>query len=180
MPEEHLQLQNYNSVGSPGVPRRMARKHGNFQPVPRNDRRFWPDASGCAFYFRLSGPVAAGRKGAALTGGPSQRAPETWRALAIQRRWTPIAPGSRNARVPDLALSPARHRRALIAFRLLGTQLFAMSRIELFFAIVTVIGFAKGNRNAFKHGRYTAEAIARRREISKLIAAMKASARQVV
>jgi hypothetical protein len=30
-------------------------------------------------------------------------------------------------------------------------------------------GAPKGNRNAFKHGRYTAEAIARRREISKLI-----------
>jgi hypothetical protein len=41
-------------------------------------------------------------------------------------------------------------------------------------------GAPKGNRNAFKHGRYTADAIARRREISKLIAAMKASARQVI
>ena len=30
-------------------------------------------------------------------------------------------------------------------------------------------GAPKGNRNAFKHGRYTAEAIARRREISALI-----------
>ena len=30
-------------------------------------------------------------------------------------------------------------------------------------------GAPKGNRNAIKHGRYTAEAIARRREISTLI-----------
>jgi hypothetical protein len=30
-----------------------------------------------------------------------------------------------------------------------------------------------GNKNAFKHGRYTAEAIARRREISDLLRAMK-------
>jgi hypothetical protein len=33
-----------------------------------------------------------------------------------------------------------------------------------------------GNKNAFKHGRYTAEAIARRREISDLLRAMKALA----
>jgi hypothetical protein len=32
-------------------------------------------------------------------------------------------------------------------------------------------GAPKGNRNAYKHGRYTAEAIARRREISALIRA---------
>jgi hypothetical protein len=30
-------------------------------------------------------------------------------------------------------------------------------------------GAPKGNRNAFKHGRYTAAAIARRREIAALI-----------
>nr|WP_283807634.1 hypothetical protein [Bradyrhizobium lablabi] len=30
-------------------------------------------------------------------------------------------------------------------------------------------GAPKGNRNAFKHGRYAAEAIARRRNISALI-----------
>ena len=30
-----------------------------------------------------------------------------------------------------------------------------------------------GNKNALKHGRYTAESIARRREISSLIRAMK-------
>jgi uncharacterized protein YjcR len=35
-------------------------------------------------------------------------------------------------------------------------------------------GAPKGNKNAFKHGRYTAEAIARRREISGLLRAMKA------
>ena len=37
-------------------------------------------------------------------------------------------------------------------------------------------GAPKGNKNALKHGRYTAEAIARRREISGLIRAMKALA----
>jgi hypothetical protein len=35
----------------------------------------------------------------------------------------------------------------------------------------------KGNKNALKHGRYTAEAIARRRQISRLLRAMKALAR---
>jgi hypothetical protein len=30
----------------------------------------------------------------------------------------------------------------MIASRLLGTQLFAMNRVELFFVTVTVIGFA--------------------------------------
>jgi hypothetical protein len=30
-------------------------------------------------------------------------------------------------------------------------------------------GAPKGNKNAFKHGRYTADAIARRREISELL-----------
>jgi hypothetical protein len=39
-------------------------------------------------------------------------------------------------------------------------------------------GAPKGNRNAFKHGRYTAEAIARRREISALIRVTRSS-RQV-
>jgi hypothetical protein len=34
----------------------------------------------------------------------------------------------------------------------------------------------KGNKNALKHGRYTAEAIARRRQISALLRAMKALA----
>ena len=37
-------------------------------------------------------------------------------------------------------------------------------------------GAPKGNRNAFKHGRYAAEAIAQRREISDLIRMMKALA----
>jgi hypothetical protein len=37
-------------------------------------------------------------------------------------------------------------------------------------------GAPNGNRNAFKHGLYTAEAIARRREISALIRAMNALA----
>jgi hypothetical protein len=37
-------------------------------------------------------------------------------------------------------------------------------------------GAPKGNKNALKHGRYTAEAIARRREISGLLRAMKALA----
>jgi hypothetical protein len=39
------------------------------------------------------------------------------------------------------------------------------------------LGAPKGNRNALKHGRYTAEAIARRREIAELVSAMKALAR---
>ena len=34
-------------------------------------------------------------------------------------------------------------------------------------------GAPKGNRNAFKHGRYTAEAIASRREVAALIRAMR-------
>ena len=33
-------------------------------------------------------------------------------------------------------------------------------------------GAPKGNRNAFKHGRYTAEALVRRREVAALIRAM--------
>ena len=33
-------------------------------------------------------------------------------------------------------------------------------------------GAPKGNKNAFKHGRYTAEAIANRREIATLLRAM--------
>jgi hypothetical protein len=36
---------------------------------------------------------------------------------------------------------------------------------------------SKSNKNAFKHGRYTAEAIERRRKISGLIRAMKALAK---
>jgi uncharacterized protein YjcR len=39
-------------------------------------------------------------------------------------------------------------------------------------------GAPKGNQNAFKHGRYTTEAIARRREISELIRSMKALAEE--
>ena len=38
-------------------------------------------------------------------------------------------------------------------------------------------GAPKGNKNALKHGRYTAEAIARRREIAMLLRAAKALAR---
>jgi hypothetical protein len=37
-------------------------------------------------------------------------------------------------------------------------------------------GAPKGNRNALKHGRYTAEALARRREVAALIRAMRALA----
>jgi hypothetical protein len=37
-------------------------------------------------------------------------------------------------------------------------------------------GAPMGNKNAFKHGHYTAEAIAERREISALLRAMKALA----
>jgi hypothetical protein len=35
-------------------------------------------------------------------------------------------------------------------------------------------GAPKGNRNALKHGRYTAEAVASRREVAALIRAMRA------
>jgi uncharacterized protein YjcR len=38
-------------------------------------------------------------------------------------------------------------------------------------------GAPKGNKNAFKHGRYTAEVIERRRETSELVRAMRALAR---
>ena len=38
-------------------------------------------------------------------------------------------------------------------------------------------GAPKGNKNALKHGRYTARAIAQRREIAELLRAMKAFAR---
>ncbi len=37
-------------------------------------------------------------------------------------------------------------------------------------------GAPKGNRNAFKHGRYTAEAVASRREVAALIRTMRALA----
>ena len=37
-------------------------------------------------------------------------------------------------------------------------------------------GAPKGNKNALKHGRYTAEAIASRREVAALIRAMRALA----
>jgi hypothetical protein len=37
-------------------------------------------------------------------------------------------------------------------------------------------GAPKGNKNALKHGRYAAKAIARRHEISGLVRAMKALA----
>jgi hypothetical protein len=37
-------------------------------------------------------------------------------------------------------------------------------------------GAPKGNRNAFKHGRYTAEALARRREVAALLRTMRALA----
>ena len=38
-------------------------------------------------------------------------------------------------------------------------------------------GAPKGNKNAFKHGRYTAEEIANRREITALLQTMRALAR---
>ena len=34
-------------------------------------------------------------------------------------------------------------------------------------------GAPKGNKNALKHGRYTAEAVARRREVAAIVRAMK-------
>jgi hypothetical protein len=41
-------------------------------------------------------------------------------------------------------------------------------------------GAPRGNKNALKHGHYTAEAIAQRREISDFLRAMKAPAKQVL
>jgi uncharacterized protein YjcR len=40
-------------------------------------------------------------------------------------------------------------------------------------------GAPKGNRNALKHGRYTAEAIAERREVAALLSSMRALASAV-
>ena len=40
-------------------------------------------------------------------------------------------------------------------------------------------GAPKGNKNAFKHGRYTAETIASRREITRLLRATNALAKSV-
>jgi uncharacterized protein YjcR len=39
-------------------------------------------------------------------------------------------------------------------------------------------GAPKGNKNAFRHGRYTADAIANRREIATLLRAMKTLAKE--
>jgi len=39
-----------------------------------------------------------------------------------------------------------------------------------------VTGAPKGNRNAFKHGRYSGEAVTRRREVAALVRAMRALA----
>jgi putative heme iron utilization protein len=41
-----------------------------------------------------------------------------------------------------------------------------------------IVGGPKGNKHVLKHGRYTAEAIAERREIRELIRAMRALACQ--
>lgn len=43
-----------------------------------------------------------------------------------------------------------------------------------------ITGAPKGNKNAFKHGRYSAEAIANRREIAALLRNMRATARDVL
>jgi uncharacterized protein YjcR len=40
-------------------------------------------------------------------------------------------------------------------------------------------GAPKGNKNAFKHGCYTAEAIASRRQLSAMVAAMKSLASEI-
>jgi hypothetical protein len=44
----------------------------------------------------------------------------------------------------------------------------------------TISWRSEGKQNAFKHGRYTADAIARRRGISKLLAAMKGLTQQII
>src|SRR5882762_2023880 len=41
-------------------------------------------------------------------------------------------------------------------------------------------GAPKGNKNAFKHGHYTAEAVAERRKIARLLRNMKATAKSEV
>lgn len=41
------------------------------------------------------------------------------------------------------------------------------------------LGAPMGNRNAIKHGRYTSEAITRRREITELMRAMRQTAKEV-
>ncbi|MDO8397402.1 MAG: hypothetical protein Q7T45_06245 [Bradyrhizobium sp.] len=41
-------------------------------------------------------------------------------------------------------------------------------------------GAPKGNQHAYKHGRYTAEAIENRRELSAMLLAMKTMARMVI
>jgi len=41
-------------------------------------------------------------------------------------------------------------------------------------------GAPKGNKNAYKHGRYSAEAIACRREIAALLRSMRATAQEVL
>jgi uncharacterized protein YjcR len=40
-------------------------------------------------------------------------------------------------------------------------------------------GAPKGNKNAWKHGRYSAEAIATRREIATLLKAMKSTLKEI-
>lgn len=40
-------------------------------------------------------------------------------------------------------------------------------------------GAPKGNQNALKHGRYTAEALARRREVAALLRAMRRMVKEV-
>jgi hypothetical protein len=41
-------------------------------------------------------------------------------------------------------------------------------------------GPPKGNKNALKHGRYTAEGVASRREIAALLRSMRATAREAL
>jgi hypothetical protein len=41
-------------------------------------------------------------------------------------------------------------------------------------------GAPKGNKNAFKHGDYTAEAIAERRKIARFLRTMKAAAKSEI
>ena len=41
-------------------------------------------------------------------------------------------------------------------------------------------GAPNGNQNAFKHGRYTAEAVASRREVAALLRSMRATVRDLL
>ena len=79
---------------------------------------------------------------------------EKYNIVRVPFRAINLAPGASGAELGDGAGAGAGHQRC----RMHG----GMSP-----------GAPRGNKKALKHGRYTAEAIARRREISGLVRAMK-------